>query len=85
MMNAMKVTMNETRDAKRVTVMCCDNASNNAINVTPAAASRDKNQTRARNCNAWGKHIPTGWTARPRVHDGPMVIELPFVFLTVTE
>ena len=51
MMNAMKVmraAMKETRDAKRVTVMLRDNASNasiNAINVTTAAAPPDKDQT----------------------------------------
>ena len=88
MMNAMKVmraAVNETRDAKRVTVMCCDNPSNNAMNVTPAATSRDRDQTRARSGNAWGRDIPTGWMARPRVHDEPMVTELPCVLLMATE
>ena len=44
-MKAMRAAMKETRDVNRVTVMCCDNASNNAMNVTPAAAPRDKDQT----------------------------------------
>lgn len=60
-MNARRAATNPTRDAKRVTVICWERASSNAMNVSPAA---------------------TGWTARPRVHDEPIVTELFWVLIT---